>query len=677
MYAIASNLEGRIGIAQKEFKAFQPFFVDLSPPQILTEGDEIFLPVQIRNYTETKQTVDVEMAKADWFSFLDAEKQQIEVNSNSTQNAIFSFRADKADEDGRQKVTAIADTDSDAMEKRVVIKPNGKEVVKTASEIFRDSVSFDVDFPANALPNTQKAEVKIYPNLFAHVAESVEGLLQRPYGCGEQTISSTYPNLMILKLTKEDHKLRPIAKNYLQKGYERLLGYQVESGGFSYWGGKEEANITLTAYALRFLNDARVFIQIDENVIRKAQNWLISQQKATGTWTTQYHGESAEDKNRTKQMTTYLARSLAMTERGKKDKTKESQDALQKAFAYLKNTKTDIEEPYALANFGLALLDAGDVEAARPIVEKLQKMARSEGGAAFWNLETSTPFYGWGTAGRIETTALVVQLLLKFKAQSQKSKAEETNDLISKGTLYLLKNKDRYGVWHSTQATINVLNAITETASGETNGNQNERVAEIYVNGQKASEIKLPPPNELSFPQIAEIPKNLFSLNNLIEIKIIGSSSATMAQIVQTHYIPWQDFIADGANNQSPQMRLDYNCDRQQAKPTEEINCEVKTERVGSRGYGMLLAEIGLPPGADVDRASLEKAKSENWSLSRYDVLPDRIIVYMWSNPGGTKFNFKFKPRYGINANTPASVVYDYYNEEARATVAPMKFNIR
>ena len=41
------------------------------------------------------------------------------------------------------------------------------------------------------------------------------------------------------------------------------------------------------------------------------------------------------------------------------------------------------------------------------------------------------------------------------------------------------------------------------------------------------------------------------------------------------------------------------------------------------------------------------------------DVLPDRIVVYMWSKAGGTKFNFKFKPRYGITAQTPSSVVYE------------------
>ena len=253
VYAIASGLDGRIGIANKEIKAFQPFFVDLNPPQILTKGDEIFLPVQVRNYTEKAQKVDVEMTKADWFSFLDADKKQIDVKQNSTSNAIFGFRADSIINEGLQRVTAYAETDSDAIEKPVEVKPDGKEVVATKSEIFTNSTAFDVNFPANVLPETQSAEVKIYPNLLAHVAESVEGLLQRPYGCGEQTISSTYPNLMILKFTKADNRLRPLANKFLQKGYERLLGYQVASGGFSYWGGNSEADVALTAYALRFL----------------------------------------------------------------------------------------------------------------------------------------------------------------------------------------------------------------------------------------------------------------------------------------------------------------------------------------------------------------------------------------------------------------------------------------
>jgi hypothetical protein len=44
----------------------------------------------------------------------------------------------------------------------------------------------------------------------------------------------------------------------------------------------------------------------------------------------------------------------------------------------------------------------------------------------------------------------------------------------------------------------------------------------------------------------------------------------------------------------------------------------VHAERIGFRGCGMLLGEIGLPPGALVDRSSLEKAMNDaDWNLSQ------------------------------------------------------------
>ncbi|MDQ3042199.1 MAG: carboxypeptidase regulatory-like domain-containing protein, partial [Acidobacteriota bacterium] len=485
LYAIASDANGKIGIAQQEIRAFQPFFVDLEPPKFLTVGDEIALPVQIRNYTDAKQKVAVEMTKGDWFDFLNQPTQQIEVAPNNTQNAVFGFRANQIIAGGKQRVTAIADKDSDAIEKPVTVRPNGKEIVQTKSEIFRESVSFDVNFPANALPQTQKAELKIYPNLLAHVAESIEGLLQRPYGCGEQTISSTYPNLMVLKFAPKEGKLRAQATNYLQKGYERLLGYQQANGGFSVWA-QDAPDVALTAYALRFLTDADEFIETDEDVIKRARAWLIKQQRADGSWTRQYNWEKTEDRQRTKLMTSYAARTLAMIEKVSKDK--EAQTALQRGLEFLKTRNEEIDEPYALALFGLASLDAGNYDDAKAIAQKLESMAMQENAGAYWNLETNTPFYGWGTAGRIETTALVVQLLLKVQSSKlQVSSQEEsqpsnlklqsdgqTANLISKGTQFLLKNKDRYGVWYSTQTTINVLDAfLAAIGDGENGTNEN------------------------------------------------------------------------------------------------------------------------------------------------------------------------------------------------------------
>jgi len=657
LYTIASTKQGKIGVAEKEITVFQPFFVDLDPPKFLTDGDEIFLPTQVRNYTTAKQKVDVTMAKSDWFSFLGADKQNIEVDKNAANNAVFGFKAITAIKDGKQRVTAIAAKDSDAIEKPVTVRPNGQEIVRTESKLFRNSTAFDIEFPANALAKTPKAELKIYPNLMAHVTESVEGLLQRPYGCGEQTISSTYPNLMILKFTKTDNFLTKKAKKYLQKGYERLLGYQVADGGFSYWGGKDSSDIALTAYALRFLTDTKSQIEVDPEVIENALQFLVKQQRADGSFAKKYTWETMEDTRRTKLFTSYVARTLAML---KVDKS-----VMDKALAYLKTRNAEIDEPYSLALFGLASLDAGSIETAREIAQKLEKMAIAEGDKVYWNLETNTPFYGWGTAGRIETTALVLQLLIKLN----KEQSTVNNELISKATMFLLKSKDRYGVWYSTQTTINVLDAFLASLTES----KSQNIA-VSINGEKLKDFVVP--SDQIEPIILDLTDKIVNVNR---VEITSSDNSTvMSQVVKTHYVDWRNAeISNRDVNDSRAIRLDYKCDKQTAKIMETVNCSVEAERVGFKGYGMLLAEIGIPPGADVSRESLEKAFEADWSLSRYDVLPDRIVVYMWSKAGGSKFNFSFKPRYGINAQTPASVVYDYYNEEAKATLAPLKFEVK
>jgi hypothetical protein len=661
LYTIASTKNGKIGVVEKEVAAFQPFFVDLDPPKFLTAGDEISLPVQVRNYTDAKQKVKVSMADGEWFSFLNPASRQIEVAPDSSENAVFGFRAISAVKDGKQKVTAVAAKDSDAVEKPVTVRPNGREIVRAESQFFRDAAAFDINFPAGALPRTQKAELKIYPNLLSHVTESVEGLLQRPYGCGEQTTSSTYPNLMILKFIKSDSNLRQTAQKYLQKGYERLLGYQAADGGFSYWGGKDASDVALTAYVLRFLSDAKNFIEVDETVVKRAQGWLAGQQKPDGSWTKKYYWETTEDAGRTKLFTSYVARTLAMSKQ--KDGA-----ILQKALAYLKTRNAEIDEPYALALYGLASLDAGDTAAAGEIAARLEKMAIPENDAVYWKLETNTPFYGWGTAGRVETTALVLQLLIR-EAQTGQTENAERDRLISRATLFLLKNKDRYGVWYSTQTTINVLDAFL--ASLAENSPSENQTLQIFLNGANLQNISVAG-DEVKVINL-DLTGKLNPAANRLEIKNPAGTNV-MAQIVSSHYIDWLD--ADRPA-ESKFLRLDYKCDKAEARIMEEINCAVEAERIGFNGYGMLLAEIGLPPGADVSRESLEKAMRADWSLSRYDILPDRIVLYMWSKAGGTKFNFKFRPRYGINAQTPASTVYDYYNEEARATLAPMRFEVK
>lgn len=698
---IGSTANGEIGMAEKEILAFQPFFVEHDPPRILTEGDEIHLPVVLRNYLDKAQSVDLEIKPESWFTLLGSPKSRAEVAPGDNARRTFDFRAVASVKDGKQRITATGAAVSDQIEKPVSVHPDGEEVARTESGILGDNVTIEADIPANAIKGTLRSELKIYPGLMAHVVESIEGIMARPYGCAEQTISAAYPSLLALrasKLTKLEPTVAAKARRYVQAGYERLLNYRAASGGFSYWG-RGDADLALTAYALRFLLEAQAFIEVDESVLREARQWLFKEQRADGSWPPPgMWAEKAEDKRRAAFLTAYVARILAMTDK-QESSLKATDDertrnntpvALKRALDYLAERYKEIDEPYLIASYALVSLDSGETERARDAVLKLRTLAREEAGAAYWALETNTPFYGWGLAGRIETTALALQALNKYcglqnaecglKATT-KDRAATFVQLIDRGLLFLLRQQDRYGVWYSTQATVNTLDALITLLANDSPDSTEGRRAQVFVNGKLATTLELPPGNQLNTPLIADISQFVSPGSNRIEIRREANAARASVQVVQTFYVPWSKpkMAHHAAEEDSARsLRLDVSYDREAARAGEEITCRVKAERTGHSGYGMLLAEIGLPPGADVDRASLERAmKDSGWSLSQYDILPDRLIVYLWPQAGATNFSFKFRPRLGLTAQSAPSLLYDYYNPEARVVVAPTKFTIR
>jgi hypothetical protein len=714
---IGSTTSGEIGMAEKEILAFQPFFIEHDPPRVLTEGDEIQLPVVLRNYLDKPQTVNLEIKPESWFTLLGPPSKRAHVAAGDNSRQTFDFRAVASVHDGKQRITARGAEASDQIERPVSVHPDGEEVAKTTSGILGNTATLEADIPADAIKGTARVELKIYPSLMAHVVESIEGIMRRPYGCAEQSISAAYPSLLALRAYKRIGKEPPAvavkARRYVQQAYERVLNYRAPDGGFSYWG-RGDADLALTAYALRYLYDAQDFIEVDPSVFKEAREWLVKQQRSDGSWSAaRAWWEKTEDPRRTALLTAYIARVLAMTNdsddagRAKDDKAARtaSSATLKRALLYLSARYREIDEPYLIASYALAALDAGEMNNAHAAIEKLRALAQEEAGASYWSLETNTPFYGWGMAGRIETTALVLQALSKYcgmrnaecgfeDSVSLNPKSEiRIPQLIDHGLLFLLRAQDRYGVWYSTQATVNTLDTLVTLLSkdspaasdGSVSGISRADVggqAQVFINGRLAKTLEMPPGDQLSSPITLEISQFISPGSNRIEIRRAAGRAQASVQVVSTYYAPWPTPLKSAAHanaeDSARALRLGVSYDRSAAGINDEITCRVEAERVGFKGYGMLLAEIGLPPGADVDRASLERAmKDSGWALSQYDVLPDRLIVYLWPQAGGTHFEFKFRPRFGLAAQTAPSLLYDYYNPEARVVVAPTKFIVK
>jgi len=694
MSVIGSTENGEIGTAETEIKSFQPFFVDHDPPRVLTEGDQISLPVVLRNYLERPQIVDLEIKPESWFTLQGPARQSANVPAGDAARQTFALTAVASVKDGKQRVTARGQEASDAIEKPVTVHPDGEEKTQTAADVFGDAAIMDLDLPSQIIPGSTETELKIYPSLMAHVVESIEGILERPHGCGEQTISSTYPSVLLLRRDKQlgtASRESKKAQRYAELGYQRLLNYRSADGGFSYWG-RGDSDLALTAYALRFLQDVREFVSIDDETIKAARQWLIKQQRSDGTWgATDSDSRQAENQHQVALLTAFIARVLAMTEPtptidgtvGTKQESRKTPSLeLRRTLSYLATQSNQIDEPYLIASYALAAIEAGDEAGAAHATARLRELVHREGDSSYWLLETNTPFYGWGRAGRVETTALAIQALAR-SAKSQPGQPSQTSDpLVRSGLLFLLKEKDRYGVWYSTQATINVLDTMMTLLATDDAGRKEAGTAEIIVNGQPAGSVSLPPGSQTSGPIRADISRFVRSGGNRVELRRPAGSAFASIQIVAHYYVPWSASAATEnagtLRGESRSLRLTTTFDKNTAKINEEIVCHVSAERVGFSGYGMMLAEIGLPPGADVDRASLESAmKSSGWAIGQYDVLPDRVVVYLWPRAGGINFDFKFRPRFGLTAKAAPSTVYDYYNPLARAVVAPATFFIK
>lgn len=658
---VASTTDGHIGYTESEITSFQPFFVDHAPPRILTVGDEIHLPVVVRNYLEKTQSVDVEMKPAGWMTLLNASKQSISVPAGDSNNAAFPFRAITQVTDGKQRVMAANQTLGDAIERPVTVHPDGEETSTPVTELFTGSGKVEFDVPAQVLGGSLHAEVKLYPNVLAQVADSIEGSLHRPYGCGEQTISSTYPSLLLLRYYREHNlvetPLSQRARKYLEEGYQRLTIYQAESGGFTYWG-RGEGEVALTAYAIRFLEDASALIAVDSSIAKTAREWLLKQQKQDGSWAPHW-GDAAT-------VTAYVADVLA------KSTDSDAARGLQHANDYLQHSAKAQLDPYIMAQSALAAINSKETRRADALVEQLRKMVHREGGVAYWALESNTAFYGWGRAGRVETTALVLQALA-----SANQTAALHDPVINDGLKFLLKERDRYGVWYSGQATVNVLNALLLLLR-ESNAVAGGK-ATVLVNGTTAGTLDIPSSAELATPLTLELAKWVVPGANRVELKSDASKNTMTMSVTPTYYLPWSVPSSTrevSAPGESHGLRLAVRFDKTKIKAGDEVRCHVEAERFGHRGYGMMLAEIGLPPGAEVDRASLSKAM-ESWGVDQYDVLPDRIVLYLWPANGGTKVDFTFRPRYRMNAKTAPSILYDYYNPEAKVVLPPEAFLVQ
>lgn len=658
---LASDTEGNLGSAQVGLRVFQDFFVEPDLPRFLTQGDEIAIPVSIFNYLDTPQEIRLEVSPADWFE-LDGQPQlAFQIGANEVAAAYIPIRVIGFGR-GDFQITATGDHMSDAVLRQVEVVPDGKPLTAVASGKLANQATHDISLPETMIPGTARITVKLFPGVVSQVVAGLEGLLQQPYGCFEQTSSTTYPNVLVLDYLKTTGQANPSlqlqAEQYINLGYQRLLSFEVAGypGGFSLFGDPPPQTM-LTAYGLMEFADMSRVSYVDPALMERTADFLLSQQQADGSWAAEgLTIESGWERLGEAELpvTAYIAWALA-------EAGYANSQPVQQAVQYLHTHVTPDLDPYALAIVVNALLAADPQNSeARTLLDGL--LARAETGAAgliFWRSDLPTYMGGYGEVASVETTAMIAMALLR--AGYQLEVAQQALD-------FLVGQRDSFGAFHTTQATILALKALLLGAKVGGEGGEatvtinlgDGRSKTLVVNEENAGVVQ-----QVSFDDLAAGQRYPLSL-------AVSGERALHYQIVAEYYLPWEAVVEAPA--EQPALRVDVSYDRTELAVNDTVGVRAEVELLAAGQAGTILVDLGLPPGFSPVTADLE-ALVEQGTIERYELTGRQILVYLTDVPSGQliQLDYRLQARFPLKAQTGSSQAYDYYTPDRRDDQPPQR----
>ncbi|MCI0475330.1 MAG: hypothetical protein L0Y55_03730, partial [Anaerolineales bacterium] len=156
----------------------------------------------------------------------------------------------------------------------------------------------------------------------------------------------TFPNVLVLNYLKSTKQASPEiqmkAENYIALGYQRLLTFEVQGGGFSLYG-RAPATVMLSAKGLLEFSDMAKVYPVDPALITRTRNWLLAQQKSDGTWTPASGWDApASGGSDALPLTAYVT--WAILESGLKDDAR-----ITRAIAYIKENAARATDGYTMA----------------------------------------------------------------------------------------------------------------------------------------------------------------------------------------------------------------------------------------------------------------------------------------------------------------------------------------
>jgi alpha-2-macroglobulin len=281
----------KIGRASAQVLVRDPLVLQTTLPRFLTQNDDIQIPVFVTNLSGKAQDVKVTLTSqalavpglesTDEGSPLELKGKsegKARLEDGKSRTFVFQGRAVRSVGAARLLVTVEGGGHQSSEQLDVPLSPAGPRE-RRIQQVELAQGSTDVKALLQGwVPTTERTTVWVTNNPYAKSLQHLSYLVRYPYGCIEQTTSSTRPLLFVSQLVdRVDPTLVSTAKvpDMVQSGINRVLSMQTASGGFAYWPGSTEPVAWGTAYATHMLLDARKLkYPVPEDRLDSAVAWM-------------------------------------------------------------------------------------------------------------------------------------------------------------------------------------------------------------------------------------------------------------------------------------------------------------------------------------------------------------------------------------------------------------------
>jgi len=670
--AFIHTTDGRLGAAKMEFASRLPFSLEAKLPTEITGSDELHIPVTVANDTDEKRDVHLELSTSGLSRMEGEAEAHLKLDAQKRDRLLFKLKPGIDEGEARLKLAGRSDFLKDSVERTIRVTPEGFPMVGVCSGRIDRFLKANVVLPDKYSPGSLKLRAEVFPSILADIQTGLEGMLQEPHGCFEQTSSTTYPNLLVLDYLQETGQSRPdIARRALDlidRGYKRLVTFECpkEGGGrqgFEWFGGPVPHE-ALTAYGLLEFHDmAKVYDKVDADMVERTRKFLLKRRDGKGNFT---RHEDHHHFGRVSQAAFNAYILWALTE------SEADADLNTEANWLIQHSDTS-EEPYVLALTANCLFLRNNKAEGTKILDKLAKLQTTDG---YLNGHESI-VGAYGRDLQIEATALA---MLAWCRGEQPQRYREP---LQKAARWLMQQRSGYGGFGSTQATIMSLKALAQIAKDSRKLTPGDVIVSVRGNPVLRQSFAATAADTL----VLEIPqpeKLLKPGDNEVRIELTGNNELPAK-------LSWSYHTLQPPSAENCPIKLSTKLDREQAREGETVRLTVAVENSSSEGQSMTVAIIGLPSGLALPedlkqlrelakpRTPLAGKDTPQLAVIDYFEIRGRELVLYWRGlDAGQKVEFALDlvARIPGKYRGPASRAYLYYGADAKCWAAPMQIAI-